>query len=142
MASFAKSLSEYKVGNYETSIVLSWFVAEGGINLIWGKHIMELNADLPGGEKRINRGRRDFLTGRDFTVSIISNLLELWGLLPNEIFRDIDAVRGFRNKIVHGHSFQLGAEECQLALQIAQWMIAKEWDIDFTPNMGYSVSGL
>ena len=27
-ASFAKSLAEYKVGNYETSIVLSWFITE------------------------------------------------------------------------------------------------------------------
>lgn len=30
LASFAKSLSEYKVGNYETSVVLAWFITEAG----------------------------------------------------------------------------------------------------------------
>jgi hypothetical protein len=43
LASFAKSLSEYKVGNYETSIVLSWFITEAAINHLWLKHINSLN---------------------------------------------------------------------------------------------------
>ncbi len=142
LASFEKSLSEYKVGNYETSIVLAWFITERGISRIWEKHIESLNADYPDGRKRINRERRDFLTGRDFTISIVSNLLELWGLLPNSIFQDIDATRGLRNKIVHGHIFQPGAKEAQLALRTAQWMIEREWGFNFTPSMSYSVSGL
>lgn len=142
LASFAKSLSEYKVGNYETSIVLAWFITERGISRIWEKHIESLNADFPDGKKRINRERRDFLTGRDLTISIVSNLLELWGLLPNSIFQNIDATRGLRNKIVHGHSFQPAAKEAQLALKTAQWMIERKWDFGFTPSMSYSVSGL
>jgi hypothetical protein len=142
LSSFAKSLSEYKVGNYETSIVLSWFITEAALSQLWKSHIDNLNADFPNGKKRINRDRKDFLTGRDFTISLISNLLELWGTLPLAQFHDIDAVRGFRNKIVHNHNFAPGSNESQLALNTAKAMIDRIWGLRFTPSLGYSVNGL
>jgi len=142
IASFAKSLSEYKIGNYETSVVIAWFIVERGITRIWEKHIKGMNVEFSGGKKRINRERRDFLTGRDFSMSIVSNMLELGELLPFEVFEDIDTVRGLRNKIVHGHDYQPDAENAQLALKTAQWMITHEWGFGFTPNTGYSVSGI
>ena len=142
LSSFAKSLSEYKVGNYETSVVLSWFITEAALSQLWKGHIDNLNTDFPDGRKRINRERRDFLTGRDFTISLISNLLELWGALPHAQFQDIDAVRGFRNKIVHNHNFAPGPNEAQLALKTAQAMIDRIWELRFTPSLGYSVTGL
>jgi hypothetical protein len=142
LASFAKSLSEYKVGNYETSVILSWFITEAAISNLWKTHIDGLNTDLTTGQKRINRERRDFLTGRDFTISLISNLLELWGAIPHAQFQDIDTVRGFRNKIVHGHNFAPGPNEAQLAMKTAQGMIDRLWGLRVTPSMGYSVTGL
>lgn len=142
LASFAKSLSEYKVGNYETSVILSWFITEAAISHLWKTHIDGLNSSRTDGRKRINRDRRDFLTGRDFTISLVSNLLELWGALPHAQFQDIDAVRGYRNKIVHGRNFAPGPDEAQLAMKTAQAMIDKLWELRFTPSMGYSVTGL
>jgi len=143
LAAFAKSLSEYKVGNYETSVILSWFITEAVISDLWKTHIDSLNADLSEGRKRINRERRDFLTGRDFPISLISSLLELWGVLPHAQFLDIDAVRGFRNKIVHGYdSFAPGPKEAQLAMNTGQAMIDRRWGLRFTTNTSYSVVGL
>lgn len=142
LASFAKSLSEYKVGNYETSVVLSWFITEAAISQLWRMHIDGLNCDLTDGRKRINRDRRDFLTGRDFSISLVSNLLELWGVLTNPQFQDIDAVRGFRNKIVHGYNFVPSPSEAQLAMKTAQSMIDRLWGLRFIPSMSYSVTGL
>jgi hypothetical protein len=142
LSSFAKSLVEYKVGNYETSVVLSWFITEAALSHLWKNHIDNLNTDLSDGRKRINRSRKDFLTGRDFTISLISNLLELWDALPNAQFQDIDTIRGFRNKIVHNHGFVPGPNEAQLALKTAQAMIDRIWGLRFTPNLGYSVTGL
>jgi hypothetical protein len=142
LSSFAKSLSEYKVGNYETSVVLSWFITEAALSQLWKSHINNLNTDLSDGRKRINRDRKDFLNGRDFTISLISNLLELWGVLPYAQFQDIDAVRGFRNKIVHNHNFAPGPNEAQLALKTAQAMIDRIWGLRFTPSLGYLVTGL
>lgn len=142
LASFAKSLSEYKVGNYETCVMLSWFITEAVLSRLWRTHIESLNSDLIDGRRRINRERIDFLTGRDFTINLVSNLLELWGTLPYDQFQDIDAVRGFRNKIVHGHNFAPGPSEAQLAMKTAQTMIDRLWRLRFTPSMGYSVTGL
>jgi hypothetical protein len=142
LSSFAKSLSEYKVGNYETSIILSWFITEAALSQLWKNHIDILNTDFLGGRKRINRDRKDFLTGRDFTISMILNLLELWGALPHAQFQDIDAVRGFRNKIVHNHNFAPGMKEAQLALNTAKAMVDRIWGLRFTPSLGYSVTGL
>ena len=142
LASFAKSLSEFKIGNYETSVVLSWFITEAALSHLWKEHIDSLNAEAADGRKRINRERKDFLTGRDLTISMISNLLELWGVLPHSEFQDIDAVRGFRNKIVHSHSFVPGPFEAQLAMKTAQTMIERLWGLRFTPSFGYSVTGI
>ena len=142
LASFAKSLSEYKVGNYETSIVLAWFIIEAAISNLWKSQLAALDCELDAGRKRINAERKKFLTGRDFTISAISNILELWGLLPNDEFQDIDTVRGFRNKIVHRLGLQPGAEAARLALETAQKMIARQWNFNFTPSFSYSVTGL
>jgi hypothetical protein len=142
LASFAKSLGEYKVGNYETSLILAWFITEGSISQLWEGHIDGLNCQYENGQKKINRDRRDFLTGRDFTISLISNLLELWGILPNALFQDIDAVRGFRNKIVHKLKYTPNATDTQLAMRTAQSMIERIWKIRFIPSLGYSVTGI
>jgi hypothetical protein len=142
LASFAKSLAEYKVGNYATSIVLAWFITEATLSTLWRRHLESLNYPLDGGRRRINRDRRDFLTGRDFTTSIVSNMLELSNILSASEFDEIDSVRGYRNKIVHSHTFSPGPAEAQLALKIAQEMIQRLWGVSFTPNLGYSVTGL
>jgi hypothetical protein len=142
LAAFAKSLAEYKVGNYETCIVLAWFITEAAISSIWRSHLERQNLELANGRKRLNRERKDFLAGRDFSTSIVSNMLELAGVLENEFFEEIDTVRGYRNKIVHAQKFTPGSSEAQLSMKIAQAMIERLWSIRFTPNISYSVSGL
>lgn len=133
LALYAKSLSEYKAGNYETALVLSWFVIESTLNALWSKHLDSLNRDLPDRRKRINADRRATLaTGRDYTSSVKSNMLELWAVLSPELFRDIDTVRGYRNGVVHDERFQSNAEKTQLALKTAQEMIYERWDFRFT----------
>lgn len=55
LASYAKSLSEYKVGNYETSVILSWFITEAAASHLWRTHVNGLNRDIDAGRKRINQ---------------------------------------------------------------------------------------
>jgi hypothetical protein len=142
LASFAKSLSEYKIGNYETSIVLAWFITEAIINELWNNHLKYLNKDLSGGKKRINCKRREFLIGTEFTVSIKTNLLELFDILESDLFEEIDRVRGYRNKIVHANGFSPNATQASLAITVAQKMIARIWEITFIPNLNYSIRGI
>jgi hypothetical protein len=142
LASFAKSLSEYKVGNYETSLVLAWFITEASLSKVWESHLDSLNRDVGHGRKRINSDRREFLTGRDLPSSVVSNMLELFNILDYELFADIDTVRGYRNKIVHARGFTPGATEAQLSMKTALAMIEHLWGLRLTPSLGYSVSGI
>jgi hypothetical protein len=142
LASFAKSLAEYKVGNYETSVVLAWFITEASISNLWESHIDTLNKDLAAGVRRINRARKDFLTGRDFPTSIVLNMLELFGIIDHDLFTDMDSVRGYRNKIVHARKFSPGAAEAQLAMKTALSMIDRLWNLRITPSFSYSVTGI
>ncbi len=73
---------------------------------------------------------------------MVSNLLELWDVLPNSLFKDVDTVRGFRNRIVHKLKYMPKATDTQLALKTAQVMIERIWNMSFTPNLSYSVSGI
>lgn len=142
LASFAKSLSEYKVGNYETSLILAWFITEVSLSNIWESHLDSLNCDVADGRMRINSDRRKFLTGRDLPTSVVSNMLELFGILDHRLFVDIDIVRGYRNKIVHARGFTPDATEAQLSMKTALAMIERLWSLQLTPNLGYSVSGI
>lgn len=142
VATFAKSLAEYKVGNYETSVVLAWFIIETAINALWVKYLEGQNSKLPSGKRRISEVRKRFLIGRDFTTSIVLNMMELSGVLNHEMFEEIDAVRGFRNKIVHGHKFSPGADEAQSALQAARAMIETQLGFRFQPNLNCAFNGL
>ncbi|MEX2143912.1 MAG: hypothetical protein WD740_04900 [Anaerolineales bacterium] len=141
LATLAKSLGEYKVGNYETSIVLSWFIVEEAVIHLWKSHLDKLNVDIKEKEMRINSARMDILTWRDFTISTVSNLLELWNSLPYELFLDINKVRRIRNDIVHRKGRKLGTTETQLALKTSRAMIERIWGISFVLNLSYGISG-
>jgi hypothetical protein len=141
LASFAKSISEYKIGNYSTCIILSWFLIESSLSSYWDDKLASENDTLSDDTKRINSDRKKFLTGRDFSISMVSNILELWGVLSTQLFRQVDTVRGIRNKIVHGDEYSPAAEDAQLALQVAQQFIEKRWGLHFTLSLNYSISG-
>jgi hypothetical protein len=144
LASFTKSIAEYKVGNYETSIILAWFISERMISEIWSRHIDSLNLDIGDQRKRINAKRKEFLTsGRDFPVSVTSNCLELFGFLPFQMFDDLDKVRGYRNAIVHKKEGYVPTNEhARLAIKAANELFGRTYSIEFTPSLSYSITGL
>ena len=142
LAAVAKSIAEYKVGNYGTSLVLSWFVCETQLSAAWRAFLDESNREFANGSKRVSGDRRNTLTGRDYPISVVSNLLELSGALPFETLGTVDAVRVYRNKVVHQDpGFSCGAAHCQQAIALALDLALKNSDIRVTPNLGFSVSG-
>jgi hypothetical protein len=139
-ASFAKSLSEYKIGNYSIALVLSWFIVEEVVSQLWKAHLGNLNRNITEGEARIDSNRREFLIGRD--IGLVVNLLELWDVLPYPLFKQINIVRGYRNKIVHRKNFELSNDEAELAIRTAHALIERISGIRFVPNMGFPSPGL
>ncbi len=146
LASYAKSLSEHKIGNYETAIILSWFIIENAIRSLWEDHLDKLNEEANLGKdlKKIPSPRKTKLTGSDYTIDIVSNTLELLGVLSNLLFRDIDKVRKYRNDIAHiKKKFKPSAKESRLTIETAQEMIGLSWGFRFVSSTaGLSISGL
>lgn len=144
IAKLMKSLSEFKIANYDTSLVIAWFIIESLLNKKWDDWLQSKQVELDDNKKRINRKRFDTLLGRDYTISVISNILELSDILTFDIFEQINQIRTVRNKIVHqnDHSNTCSAEECCTALRIATNLIEEKIGFKINLNLSYSVSGL
>ena len=140
LASIAKSIAEYKVGNYATSLVLSWFVCESQLSAHWRAFLEASNREFPDGSKRVSSDRQRILTGRDYPISVVSNLLELSNEIPYETFKHIDAVRGYRNKVVHqAPDFSCGLTHCEEAIKLALNLTLKDSGIRVIPNLSFSI---
>jgi len=114
--SLAKSLSEYKVGNYKVCIVLCWFVIEEILNEKYKDFLKNKNCQV-GKKKRINSKRKSLLTSRDFTASVVSNILELSDVISLAQFNSVDKIRRMRNDIAHGiNKMQISGDDSAEAL--------------------------
>lgn len=142
-AGIARAISSYKITNYETSLVFSWFIIEELLNMAWEEFLVQKSAEMPDKGQRINKDRRNLLNGRDYTTSVRSNILELAGSLDFSLFLDINTVRGHRNKIVHqSKGFTVDDNDARLGVSTSLKMAEKRWGISIMPSMGYSITGL
>jgi hypothetical protein len=94
----------YESGKYEASHVAAWTIAEKCLHERWETHLRELNSQhtVPGSEEKfINSERKQKLTGRDFTASLILEALSLFGLLPFDKYKLASRVRQARNDWLH-----------------------------------------
>lgn len=138
----SRAVSAFKITNFRTSIIFSWFVIESILNMKWEDYLEDSNKKLLNGYS-INRNRRETLNGRDYTSSVKSNMLELSGRLDYELYSSINEIRKKRNKIVHQQS-GLNLTRCDALTGVgtAIKMAAERWDISVEPNFAISVSGL
>jgi hypothetical protein len=118
LSELSKSFSEFKIGNYTTSLTLAWFVIESALINKWVEFLDSKNIIYSDNSKRINPKRKESLMRPD--INVIANLLELTDVLNFPLFKKIDTVRGYRNKIVHrSHDYVCKVEDCTMALEIA-----------------------
>lgn len=135
--------SDFHSGKHNPSVVLAWFVIESLLNIEWNRwlesnnNVVDVTSD---GEEimRINSSRKQLLTGRDYTASIISQNLELIGLLKHGDLKDIDTVRKSRNAIAHKANTDFGLDEPMLALRTAMLLFSREFKVEVVPNVGRS----
>jgi hypothetical protein len=133
LSNISKSLSEYKIANFSISLVLSWFIIEMFLKKYWDDFLNNKNETFPNEQKRINTDRKNYLEGRDYTISIISNTLELNDIISYELFKKIDRVRVIRNNIVH-KNIDCSQKDSALALEIIEQFINKEMSINISFN--------
>lgn len=87
-----KALSEHNLRNYDIALVMCWFVAERYINDKWNKLIAE---------KVILGKRKEKLQGRDYTASVMTEILEMNGKISKSRYEALNCTRVVRNGIAH-----------------------------------------
>jgi len=87
-------ISHYKAHNFLEAFISSFFLIEVLINKLWDDYIKN-NKD------KLNQKRREFLKGRDITLAIKTNFLQLNDAISVELFEKIDNLRKKRNMIAH-----------------------------------------
>jgi len=69
------------------------------------------------------------LLGRDYTISVVSNILELADVLEADLFSKINLVRKMRNDIVHENQ-EATQGGCLTAYKILEHFIQSDYDIN------------
>jgi hypothetical protein len=82
------------------AVTLAWGACEQLILVLWKDMLDERNAQgrTP---NRIGRERRKKLTGRDYTASVMTEVLEISGRINHEIYRLLELARKSRNDWTH-----------------------------------------
>jgi hypothetical protein len=91
---------QFSESRFAESLILSWTVCERLLDVLWTTHIEDNKRDQ-GNQIRMNRDRRDKLKGRDFTASVVLEILELAGRIPHELFERMNDIRRARNSWLH-----------------------------------------
>jgi hypothetical protein len=89
---------------YEASLIASWTVTEWCINFLWSQFIQsraEFHKETNSNEAFVNSERIDRLNGRDFTMSVITEVLSLNGVLSFQEYKQLNHIRKVRNKRMH-----------------------------------------
>ena len=81
------------------ALTLSWSICEQILYQLWKKFLNEANERES--SSRISKNRRQKLIGRDYTASIIVEILELIEVLDQQTYRSLDACRRARNGWIH-----------------------------------------
>lgn len=130
------------MADLKNCIVLCWFVLERCLNDLYKEYLNSKSVGT-GGIVRINAERRKFLTGRDYNAAIISNELELDGIISLDELNHFDEVRRLRNNIAHDLQKQtITMGSCSSALNFTASFLFKGKIGDPKLNLSLSAQGL
>lgn len=100
---YARACRAYEDHDYSISLVASWTIVERLLDALWERYIEQNREREVDGHREpfINADRKQRLTGRDFTASIVAEILSLLDVVPNRLFVDLGIVRAARNQWLH-----------------------------------------
>ncbi len=120
-------LRDKRVGE---TVALAWSVCEQLVFVLWKQDIDAKDVEIQSA-RRINKERRKKLTGRDYSASVVLEILELQGCINTDLYRLLDLVRRARNKWVHELRIPKN-REAQLCLVAAQQLLKIVMKIDLS----------
>jgi hypothetical protein len=118
----------------DAALIQAWAVVERILTGVWESYLTEnrTRGNEIGGRVFINSDRRDLLTGRDFTISVVSEILSLLGKIPPDLYRRLAPVRQARNRWMHRLA-PINAVESAQGLQLAFDLLRHVYGIDLDP---------
>ena len=89
--------------HFETSHIVAWTITERCLNQLWSTYIEGRNDAFSANLSRrfINSERKNTLNGRDFSASVVSEILSLAGVIDFDTYRALNRVRRDRNAWLH-----------------------------------------
>ena len=100
------------------SIAIGWTVCEQLVSQEW-KDLLASSDVGRVDEAKMSRDRKKKLLGRDYTASIMVEMLELHGKLTAQLYKNLEIARKARNNWAHDMAVPTGSDvwACQQAIQ-------------------------
>lgn len=94
---------QYGQHQFASAHMIGWCVVESLINMFWAKLIDEVALDKTTGtgHTEISSKRRELLNGRDYTASIITQILSISRKIDDDLLVRLDQARKVRNEFAH-----------------------------------------
>lgn len=92
LATLNRGIVAIRGASFDVALISFWTVIESIMKDLWSRLLIE---------KGVSRDRRKFLIGRDITASILSESLNLHGIIGTELYNNISESRKARNKLMH-----------------------------------------
>lgn len=122
---YARSCKEYEDHNYELCLVTAWAITEKLLQRLWERYIEDnLKREIDGSEVNfINNDRKKRLNdGRNFSASVISEILSLANYLPLSLYKELLSVRKERNNWLHDLK-PISRRTAELSIRLAEEML-------------------
>ncbi len=100
------------------SIAIGWTVCEQLVSQEW-KDLLAKNDSARSEDRKMSRDRGKKLLGRDYTASVMVEMLELSGKLTGELYKNLETARKARNNWAHDMAVPSEGDmrACQLAIK-------------------------
>ncbi len=124
---------QYRIHQFASAHIAGWSLAEQVLTILWEQYQIEVSTG-PAAVTSISNKRRSLLNGRDYSASIITQILSLAGKISDERLEKLDQARRSRNAFAHALRPITGAD-AQNALTTATDMLSDILGLRLFPNL-------
>lgn len=126
------SLTAFGNHDFPSSLITAWTVCETLLQGHWMSYMTEKGA---------NSSRRQKLAGRDFTASVVSEILELAQVIDSDTLGSLDRARKARNAWMHNIKAP-DFQEARDGIEIAASMLSQTLGREIRVGAGVGATGL
>ncbi|MBI5671353.1 MAG: hypothetical protein HZC41_25455 [Chloroflexi bacterium] len=129
---YLRSCKAYEDHDFGLCLATSWTVTEKLLGVFWQGYLDHLDSArmLASGKQKSNKELHKILIeGRAYSASAITKKLRLAGVIPASLCEELNSVRQFRNKWVHG-LVAIDSDKGQEALRLAGEMLRLIYELD------------